>query len=115
MAVCSYFGSVVQLRDVRTGKVLASLPQGTRPLSVAWDWGGRTLAVGLAESRLIRLYDWATLQPFRTLEADQAASHLAFNHVGDRLAVTGWGGFVELFDVGTGQKPGIRHAGRRQP
>jgi serine/threonine protein kinase/WD40 repeat protein len=105
IAVCSYFGSVVQLRDVRTGKVVASLPQSDRPNSVAWSPDGRTLAVGYGESTLIRLYDRTTLQAYRTLDGTQWGIYsLDFNHAGDRLAALGWFGFVELFDVGTGQK-----------
>src|SRR5262249_19598564 len=114
--------SVVQLRDVRTGAVLASLPQDARAHSVAWQANGRALAVGLAEAHRVRLYDTlgdrlsnpagqdglenrpGTLQPFRTLETDHNASSLAFNHAGDRLAVHGWSLVVELFDVGTGQR-----------
>jgi eukaryotic-like serine/threonine-protein kinase len=104
VAVCSYFGSVVQLRNVQTGKVLDSLPQGTSPVRVAWHPGGQILAVGMAEAAVIRLYDRATLRLIRTFERSQAASILAFNHAGDRLAAYGWGKYVELFDVGTGQK-----------
>ena len=104
VAVCSYFGSVVQLRDLRTGEVFSTLPQSTRPLSVAWHPDGRTLAVGLAEAQLIRLYDRTTLRLLRTLETASTASFLVFNHTGDRLAVNGWKGRMEVFDVGTGQK-----------
>jgi serine/threonine protein kinase/WD40 repeat protein len=104
VAICSYHGTEIQIRDVRTGKVEATLPQGTRPNNVAWHPDGRTLAVGLAESHKIRLYDRASRKLFRTLETGSTASFLTFNHAGDRLAVAGWDGFVELFDVGTGQK-----------
>ena len=104
VAVCSYHNWEVQLRDVRTGKVEATLPQGTRPNNVAWHPDGRILAVGLAESHKVRLYDRASRQLFRTLETGSTASFFTFNHAGDRLGVAGWDGFVELFDVGTGQK-----------
>jgi serine/threonine protein kinase/WD40 repeat protein/Tfp pilus assembly protein PilF len=104
LAVCSYFSLVVQVRDVRTGKVVASLPQSTRVSTVAWHPDGRTLAVGYAESHQIRLYDRTTWQAYRTLETEQAVSWIDFDHAGDRLAITGWVGFLELFDVGTGQK-----------
>jgi serine/threonine protein kinase/WD40 repeat protein len=104
VAVCSSLDSVVQIRDLRTGDVLASLPETARPNCVAWDPDGRTLAVGLAEAHRIRLYDSATLQVLRTLESCDVASSVAFNHAGDRLVSTGWGKVVELFDVGTGQR-----------
>src|SRR5205823_1471275 len=102
VAVCSYFGRVVQLRDVRTGEVVASLPQSGGATHAAWDPDGQTLAVGHADPPLILLYDRTTLQPYRTMEA--AGAHLAFNHAGDRLAARGWEGMMGLFDVGTGQK-----------
>ncbi|HJZ94163.1 MAG TPA: protein kinase, partial [Gemmataceae bacterium] len=104
VAVTTYFGSVVQLRDVRTAKVLKTLQQGTRPYSVAWNSDGRTLAVGLAEARLIRLYDYPELRVFQTLEISDVAYGLALNHAGDRLISAGWGSHLELFDVGTGQR-----------
>jgi serine/threonine protein kinase/WD40 repeat protein len=102
VAVCSYFGRVVQLRDVRTGEVVASLPQSGGATHATWHPDGQTLAVGHADPPLILLYDRTTLQPYRTLEA--AAAHLTFNHAGDRLAARGWAGTMGLFDVGTGQK-----------
>src|SRR5262249_14822598 len=78
--------------------------QGTRPYSVAWNSDGRTLAVGLAEARLIRLYDYPELRVFQTLEISDVAYGLALNHAGDRLISAGWGSHLELFDVGTGQR-----------
>jgi serine/threonine protein kinase len=104
VAVCSYWGSVVQLRNLQTGKVVASLPQCNRACSVAWHPDGRTLAVGLATAMAIDLYDLKTLRLFRTLKTDSAVVYLAFNHGGDRLAAIGWGQWMQLFDVGTGQK-----------
>jgi eukaryotic-like serine/threonine-protein kinase len=101
VAVSSYFALVVELRDLGTGEVIASLPQSTKPHYVAWDPEGRTLAVGL-DPGLIRLYDRSTRQPIRTLTGDATA--VAFNHAGDRLAARGWSEAAALFDVGTGQK-----------
>jgi eukaryotic-like serine/threonine-protein kinase len=115
VAVSSYFGSVVQFRDLNTGEVLAVLPQDGRAMSLAWRPDGATLAIGLDTYR-IRLYDRARRQVVRTLETDQRASSIGFNHVGDRLASTSWGPFMEMFDVGTGQKlfttTNMRHRGR---
>ena len=102
VAVCSYFARVVQIRDVRTGEIIGSLPQSGRPNSVAWHPDGQTLAVGHAYPPLVVLYDRNTLQPFRTMEAH--AAQLTFNHAGDRLAAHGWDGSFALLDVGTGKK-----------
>jgi serine/threonine protein kinase/WD40 repeat protein len=104
VAGCSYVDDVVQIRDVRTGKVVTSWPQTEGPTSVAWHPDGQTLAVGYGESSFIRLYDRNTRQPYRTLESAQWGQHLTFNHAGDRLAAHGWNSYAELFDVGTGQK-----------
>jgi WD40 repeat protein len=104
VAVASYWGPVVQVRDVRTGEVLASLPQPARAASVAWHPDGRTLAIGY-DSHHIRLYDRATWQPYRTLETGAVVTSIEFDARGDRLAMGGgWVGIVELFDVGTGQR-----------
>jgi serine/threonine protein kinase/WD40 repeat protein len=103
VAVCSYFGSVVQLRNLETGKVTATWPQDGRAMSLAWHPDGRTLAVGMETGR-IRLYDRATLQVVQTLESDQAVTFVEFNQSGDRLVATGWGQAAEVFDVGTAQK-----------
>ncbi len=103
VAVCSNFGSVVQLRDLGTGAVLAALPQDGRTCGVAWAPDGRTLAVGQRNPDRIRIYDRATLQVVRTLESNGSEPGL-FNPAGDRLVSTGWTGIVELFDAGTGNR-----------
>jgi serine/threonine protein kinase/WD40 repeat protein len=103
VAVYSNFRSVVQLRDLDTGAVLAELPQDGSTRGVAWHPDGRTLAVGQHEPHRIQLYDRATLQVVRTLESN-SPEPATFNPAGDRLVSTGWSRMVELFDVGTGQK-----------
>ena len=104
VAVCSYFESVVEVRDLQTGNVVASMPQYDRPTHALWNPDGQTLAVGYGTASPIRLYDRTTLQPYRTLQGVQWGMYLTFNHAGDRLAAYGWGSRVELFDVGTGQR-----------
>jgi WD40 repeat protein len=101
VAVFGYLGSLVVIRDLRTGEVLASLPV-TSPLAFDWHPDGRSFAVASTDRGLIYLYDRATLKPVRTLEADYVTA-LAFNHAGDRLAATGWGMSVELFNLRTGR------------
>jgi hypothetical protein len=90
VTVTSYDGPVVQVRDVQTGKVLASLPQPARPLSVAWHPDGRTLAIGY-ESHHIRLYDRTSWQEYRTLEAGTDVTSIEFDRAGERLAIVGVG------------------------
>jgi serine/threonine protein kinase/WD40 repeat protein len=103
LATCSYFATVVQVRDCRTGKVVASLPAPYGPTHLAWQPNGRTLAVCAGDTELIQLYDRSTWKPYRTLKSGQGG-YLAFNHAGDRLARCTWAGSLYLFDVGTGQK-----------
>jgi len=104
LAACSYFDSVVQVRDLRTGQVLASLPQTDPPISICWDPSGRTLAVGYGNNAPIRLYDHATLPSYRTLTTESFGTFVVFNSTGDRLLCISWGGILEVFDVGTGQR-----------
>src|SRR5262249_38668270 len=56
VAVCSYFTPVVQVRDLQSGEVVASLPQGSNPGGVAWHPDGRTLAIALPWEHSIHLY-----------------------------------------------------------
>src|SRR5262249_53538931 len=102
VAVSSYDARVVQIRDVRTGKVVASLPQTAGVTHTAWRPDGQTLAVGYPDPPLIRLYDRITLQPYRTLEG--GGVNFTFNQAGDRLAGHDWPWAVDLFDVDTGQR-----------
>jgi WD40 repeat protein len=102
VAVSSYFGRIVQIRDVRTGQVVASLPQTAGVSHIAWHPDGRTLAVGYPDPPLIRLYDRTTLQPYRTLEG--GGVYFTFNQAGDRLAGHDWASALDLFEVDTGQK-----------
>ncbi len=72
VAVSSYFGNhVVQLRDLRTGEVVASLPQSDGVTAAVWNRDGQYLAVGLDHAKPIRLYDLATLQLVRTFQAQE--------------------------------------------
>jgi serine/threonine protein kinase/WD40 repeat protein len=103
IAVGSYFSNVVQVRDVRTGAVLAALPHPDRASGVAWHPAGRMLATSCGDDTDIQLYDGATLKLIRTLHGKSRGTRIAFNHAGDRLASQGWGGGVQLWDTDTGQ------------
>ncbi len=109
VAVCSYFGRVVQVRDLRSGDVVAALPQILGTSDVAWHPHGRSLAIADADGGQIRLVDRTSLQPIQTFQSGQSGLTIQFNHAGDRLAVGGWEMTPELFDVGTGQKLFVSH------
>ena len=102
VAVCSLFGPVVQIRDLRTGEVVASLAQTGGVAHAAWSRDGQTLAVCQPDPPLIRLYDRNSLQPYSTIEG-KGAHVITFNRAGDRLAAVGRDRSLGLFDVGTGQ------------
>src|SRR5207237_761508 len=101
VAVASYFTKVVQVRDLRTEKVIKSLDMQASGFHVAWHPEGHTLAVSDGEN--IRLFDRTTFQHQRSFgSAGTGGARLFFNHSGDQLAVTGWDGFVRLYDIATG-------------
>jgi serine/threonine protein kinase/WD40 repeat protein len=102
VAVCSYVEDALQLRDVRTGKVVAAGKHEQGALIPAWHPSGRTLAVAYSLGQF-HLYDRATLNAYRTLETDIAATSIEFNHSGDQMAVRGWANAVGLFNIHTGQ------------
>jgi serine/threonine protein kinase/WD40 repeat protein len=103
LAVSCYFEPILELWDLRTGKVLVSAPQSDRPLSVGWHPSGRTLAVGYSTGQ-IRVCEGRTLEVCRTLEAEMSADLIRFDPRGERMAVRGWGNILSFFDVGTGEK-----------
>jgi len=103
VAASSYPDQVLQLRDLRTDKVLASESQIERPLALAWHPDGRTLAVS-NNQRQIRLYDRKTWQVYQTLEAEMNATSMAFDPVGDCLAANEYGSNMELLRVATGER-----------
>jgi serine/threonine protein kinase/WD40 repeat protein len=102
VAVSSYVADVLQLRDAKTGKIVAACDHQDGALTSAWLPGGRALAVAYGNCQ-IRLYDRATLRAYRTLETEVAATSIEFNHSGDQMALRGWSNAVGLFNCRTGQ------------
>ncbi|MGH7173210.1 MAG: protein kinase domain-containing protein [Gemmataceae bacterium] len=111
VAVFSYFNRVVQVRDLRSGAVVASAPPpwtGGNGGS-AWSPDGRTLLVPQGDGGKIQEYAFnaamPTLRPTRTLQGpnDQGAPWITFHPAGDRFVARGWSGAVSLFDAVSGQ------------
>jgi serine/threonine protein kinase/WD40 repeat protein len=103
VAAESYSEQVLQLRDLRTGKVLASTPLADRAVGLAWHPDGRTLAVG-SNLYQIYLYDRSTWHVYRTLQAELYPTRMGFDPAGDRLAALDYVGNVQLLRVATGEK-----------
>jgi len=102
IAVFSYFDGCVQLRDLRTGEVQAVVDNEKGFVHAAWSPDGQTLALGAGDSDGIFFYE-TKLKLVRVLTSRNSGVRVAFNHSGDRLVSTGWGGSVQLWDVVTGQ------------
>jgi WD40 repeat protein len=112
VAVFSYFHRVVEVRDLRSGRVLASaLPpwSGGNGLC-AWSPDGRTLLVPQGDGGKIQEYafDPATpaLRPTRPPfqgPIDQAGHGITFHPAGDRFVTRGWPGAINLYDAVSGQ------------
>jgi WD40 repeat protein len=103
VAISSYFSKVVEVRDLRTGGVLASLPHAKGGSWVAWHPGGHILATTAGDDTNINLYDRAGFKLVRTVEGKDLGTRIAFNHAGDRFVSWGWGGRVQLWDTATGR------------
>ncbi len=102
VAVASYFANVVQVRDLRTAKVIQSLSLPGGGYHVAWDPTGRTLAASEGDRGAIHLYDRATFA-HREIASPGSGARLFFNHGGDRLACHTWSEMVHICDVNTGR------------
>jgi serine/threonine protein kinase/WD40 repeat protein len=111
VAAFSYYLRVVQVRELRSGTVVASvLPPWPGGNGVcAWSPDGRTLLVPQGDGDKIQEYafDPATpaLRPTRTLQApiDRSGNNITFHPAGDRFVVRGWQGLIDLYDAVSGQ------------
>ena len=99
-------GKVVRVFDLDAGNVpLRALSHPEYIYSIAWHPDGRTLATTCNDLR-IRLWDVSTgmlaLPPLDGHHVDGMS--VEFNHTGDRLASTDWGGTMRLWDGRTGRQ-----------
>jgi serine/threonine protein kinase len=103
LALWSGSTPLCQIIDVETGKELHKLRLPDLPSWVDWHPDGETLAVaGL--SRKVYLVDAASGQQLVSpLEHRGGDIACCFNHSGDWLATTDWGGLVRIWDARTGQ------------
>jgi serine/threonine protein kinase/tetratricopeptide (TPR) repeat protein len=111
VAAFSYFHRVVQVRDLRTGAVVApALPPWSGGNGIcAWSPDGRTLLVPQGDGGKIQEYAFdpaaPALRPTRTLEGpiDKGGNGITFHPAGDRFVTRGWACRVNLFDAVSGQ------------
>jgi serine/threonine protein kinase/WD40 repeat protein len=99
-------GTVIQVRDVDSGKVLAQMKQsvGTSYGHVVWHPDGNTLAVEGGD-RKIHLWNVTTGKPGWVLEGHTVGGiSFAFNHAGNLLASTSWDGTLRLWEPRTGKQ-----------
>jgi WD40 repeat protein len=112
VATSSYFvHRLVQVRDLRTGAVVASAlcpwPGGNG--AAAWSPDGRTLTVPQGDGGKIQQYAFdpaaPALPPIRTIEglSPRGGMVIAYNPTGDRFIGRGWSNTVDLFEAVSGQ------------
>lgn len=111
IAVCSYFSNSVQVREMKTGRVVADLTRSIGAGGCAWSPAGRTLGVSADNGGMIALYDFEPEVPApmalrlqQTLVGRSTGeAAIRFNRAGDRLAAVGWDEVVHLFNLDTGR------------
>ncbi|HVS36373.1 MAG TPA: serine/threonine-protein kinase, partial [Gemmataceae bacterium] len=92
----------VQVRDLRTGDILAEFPCNNAE-QLAWHPDGETLAVLVAPERTIHICERATLKTIIRLEGSRNDGiRFAFNRTGDVLASICWDARLRLWDPRTG-------------
>jgi serine/threonine protein kinase/WD40 repeat protein len=118
VAACSYFHRVVQVRELRSGAVVASaLPPWLGGNGhCAWSPDGRTLLVSQGDGGKIQQYAFdptaPALRATRTFQSpmDQGCAYMLFHPAGDHFVSRGWSNHVCLFDVPSGQLLFSTHA-----
>jgi serine/threonine protein kinase/WD40 repeat protein len=101
LAVSSIQPPQVEVRDLKDGRVLYSLPHPAGIQGVAWHPQGRVLATACDDHR-IYLWDGGSGGPRGVLEGHGWEVHdLAFDRTGEWLASFGWDMTLRLWELGT--------------
>ncbi|HEV3260403.1 MAG TPA: protein kinase [Gemmataceae bacterium] len=94
---------LVEIRELTTGAVVASLWHDASPKSLAWHPDGRRLAVG--EGVKIYLWDVPSRERVAVLEGHKNSGiAVGFNHTGDRLISSDYNGMLRMWDVASGRQ-----------
>ncbi len=101
---------MAQILDGKTGKLLATLPEKEKVVSLVWHPRGSYFAVVCSEHD-IHIWDMKRMTLLADLKGCRnAGMHLAFTPDGDRLLSNGFEGIVRLWDWRSGiqvlQRPG---------
>jgi WD40 repeat protein/Flp pilus assembly protein TadD len=95
----------VQICDLESGKVVATLPVPRGADWVAWHPEGKTVAAAEHNGVNIYLWDEATGKQTQVLRGHKTGGiAVAFNYTGDLLASSAWEGVLRLWDPRTGQQ-----------
>jgi serine/threonine protein kinase/WD40 repeat protein len=95
----------IQICDLDSGKVLATLPQPEGVARIDWHPDGNTLVVA-GQDQLMHIWDVATVKQtvqMGGLKGIDTRFPITFNGSGDLLA-TSWDGFLRLWDPRSGEQ-----------
>jgi eukaryotic-like serine/threonine-protein kinase len=92
----------VEILDVRSGLVVADLPQPGQVFSTAWDPEGRELAVACNNAQIL-VWDVATSRCVQHLTAGSGGMKVAYALDGGLLFSSGWDGVLRMWDTRGGQ------------
>jgi serine/threonine protein kinase/WD40 repeat protein/Flp pilus assembly protein TadD len=100
--------NTVEVRDLATGNVQASLPHPGGASAIAgWSPDGRTLAT-TCEDSLIRLWDLPSRNEPRTLKGSRANAaggwHCSFDSAGQMLLSNDWDAVLRLWEPSSGRE-----------
>jgi len=108
---CSSEGDpAVEIREVESGRSIATLACPAAVSAVTWSPDGKRLATACLDNR-IYVWEAGSGQNSAVLEGhEQYIMNVAFNHAGNLLASTSWDGLTRLWNTHSG-RPVASHPG----
>ena len=97
-------GGSVEIRDLETGDVSATLEHPAPAHDRAWHPGGKIIAIACDDSH-VHIWDTATGKEILVLAGFRSGGiSPVFSHDGELLATSGWEGTLRLWDARTGKQ-----------